>query len=71
MRLMVEDNERTFDDTFTINYKRNSSVDYTAPCSNPNCHEYGTRNQYGCDETCRVCGSPIDWSKQIKWGGSL
>ena len=46
---------------------RNSKVDFTAPCSNPNCKGYGTRSQYGRDESCKICGSPIAWDKEVKW----
>lgn len=68
MRLYVTEDIQNIDGGYTSVMVRNPSVDYSAPCSNPKCKGYGTRNQYGRDETCRICGSPIAWEREVKHG---
>lgn len=59
--------ERDDDNDRGIILSRNPKVNYYAPCSNPKCNEIGTRSQYGRDDTCTECGSPFDWSREVKW----
>ena len=46
--------------------RKNPNVGYVCFCDK--CGEgYGTSNQYGSDETCNVCGAPLDQKRWVKW----
>ena len=67
MRLFVPEDRRDDDGGTTTVYVHNRNVDYVCYCSNPKCHGYGTRSQYGRDDFCSDCKQPLDWSKEKKW----
>ena len=67
MRLYITEDVPDYCGGYTTVYKKNPNVDYVCNCSDPKCHGYGTRNQYGRDEICNECGKPLDWANSRKW----